>query len=195
MSKWIDYDQYLKSDEWRAQRAMALERAGYKCSICGETDCLNVHHKTYAHLGNERPEELQVLCKTHHWIEHNPGKPIPDKIDEIEIDAQRKISEERGCKHLAFTIGKIDRILDSRDRDSLLPAQLRRVLELEERAKSHVIRCEVCNPDVSKLYTWEERQEMKIASDKEREYRRKLRKQERGKEKRSRKVKGKLRQQ
>ncbi len=64
--KW-DYRGYLQSPAWKARRVEALIRAGYKCEKCGMIGVkLEIHHKTYANIGNERPEDLEVLCERCH---------------------------------------------------------------------------------------------------------------------------------
>lgn len=76
---------FYSSALWKATRKLALVRAGNRCEHtewysgdayhqvpallmrCTVTTNLQVHHKTNAHFGgDERPEDLQVLCKTHH---------------------------------------------------------------------------------------------------------------------------------
>lgn len=69
-NKYRNYKEYLKTDHWKITRAAALRRAGYKCEICGSSKELNVHHLTYKNIGNERPEELKVLCYYHHKMIH-----------------------------------------------------------------------------------------------------------------------------
>jgi 5-methylcytosine-specific restriction endonuclease McrA len=74
------YREYLASDRWRERRAEALKTAGYRCSRCGKYASasagagLQVHHLTYAHLGQELPEDLQVVCTACHRAVH--GKPL-----------------------------------------------------------------------------------------------------------------------
>jgi hypothetical protein len=64
------YDAVLVSDRWRAVRAEAIRRAGYRCVRCGRDGRLDVHHAHgYRNLGRERPEELQALCRScHDWV-------------------------------------------------------------------------------------------------------------------------------
>lgn len=67
----------MKSPAWKRIREDAIQRAGGRCEWryqhlgewwrCSEITNLTVHHLTYKRgLGNERPEELQVLCHAHH---------------------------------------------------------------------------------------------------------------------------------
>lgn len=64
------YEAYLRTREWRQRRDDALRRAKWTCERCPAQRGLQVHHKTYERLGNERPEDLQVLCVTCHEGHH-----------------------------------------------------------------------------------------------------------------------------
>ena len=65
-----DYLAYLKSPWWSQRRNLALLNAGYRCRRCGVTRQLEVHHLSYAHLGAELDEDLEVLCRGCHLGEH-----------------------------------------------------------------------------------------------------------------------------
>lgn len=41
---------------------------GYKCRICNSPDHLEVHHRSYDHIFDERMEDLTTLCATDHWL-------------------------------------------------------------------------------------------------------------------------------
>lgn len=68
-----EYDEYIRSKEWKIKCQKALERAGNKCEKCGRDKYsvkLVVHHLTYDHFKNEPPEDLLVVCaKNCHFIE------------------------------------------------------------------------------------------------------------------------------
>ena len=66
------YLDYLDSPEWWTIRHHTLHRAGYRCERCGSCGPLEVHHRTYRHLGNEAESELEALCTTCHRNEHLP---------------------------------------------------------------------------------------------------------------------------
>jgi 5-methylcytosine-specific restriction endonuclease McrA len=80
LRRWWYRNIYLKSDSWRETRAAALKRDRYRCTKCGangkKTDWLGrrnplqVHHKSYAHVGRELDEELTVLCRACHMKKH-----------------------------------------------------------------------------------------------------------------------------
>lgn len=71
------YHEYMRSCAWRRVRKAALKRTGGKCERCDSTSRLHVHHLTYARLGGERPEDLQVLCEPCHNALHNPLAQAP----------------------------------------------------------------------------------------------------------------------
>ena len=73
------YQKYLLSDEWSLKRARAIELAGGRCQLCNSEDPLNVHHRTYERIGDERPEDLTVLCKTCHALHHAIWTPKSQK--------------------------------------------------------------------------------------------------------------------
>src|SRR6266581_4708000 len=61
---------YMKTAKWKKKRKAKLDQAGRRCEQCGSvTGGMDVHHKTYDRLGNERLEDLVVLCVRCHEIE------------------------------------------------------------------------------------------------------------------------------
>jgi hypothetical protein len=69
--KSMPYRDYLQTDHWKEVRAQMLKRAGHKCSLCGSRERLNVHHNNYQSLGDERWEDLAVLCRPCHGKFHD----------------------------------------------------------------------------------------------------------------------------
>lgn len=67
----VNYAEYLKSDAWQTRRAAALRRAEHRCQVCGAAERLEVHHRSYERLGNERPADLVVLCRKCHQVFHD----------------------------------------------------------------------------------------------------------------------------
>lgn len=65
-TKEMPYEQYLRTPQWKTIRRLKLEASDYKCSVCGGTDRLEVHHNTYDRRGCERLADLAVLCRRHH---------------------------------------------------------------------------------------------------------------------------------
>jgi hypothetical protein len=64
---------YLKSNSWLKFRAMILYERSHTCQKCGKKRLpfqLNVHHLTYARVGHERREDVQLLCIWCHAKEH-----------------------------------------------------------------------------------------------------------------------------
>ena len=81
-SRWVqyrfdpkqDYEAWLCTDAWAEIREAALERADRACEACCATRRLQVHHKHYKTFGNERPQDVQVLCAECHVDEHINGE-------------------------------------------------------------------------------------------------------------------------
>jgi 5-methylcytosine-specific restriction endonuclease McrA len=70
----VDYATYIKTSRWKQRREEAKRRAGNRCLVCNSGDRLEVHHRSYANLGNERPEDLTVLCADCHRRFHEGGR-------------------------------------------------------------------------------------------------------------------------
>ncbi|MCL4296307.1 MAG: HNH endonuclease [Anaerolineae bacterium] len=67
----INYYDYLKSPEWQRRAFEAKRRARFRCQVCnapGNVRRLHTHHRTYARLGHEDPEDLLVACEDCHQI-------------------------------------------------------------------------------------------------------------------------------
>jgi 5-methylcytosine-specific restriction endonuclease McrA len=61
---------YMKTAKLKKKRKAKLDQAGRRCERCGSVNGrMDVHHKTYDRLGNERLEDLVVLCVRCHEIE------------------------------------------------------------------------------------------------------------------------------
>ena len=56
------YNQYLASDDWKSVRERVLKRACGVCEGCLEAQAKEVHHQTYAHVGDEFLFELVAIC-------------------------------------------------------------------------------------------------------------------------------------
>ncbi len=66
----FDYQQYLRSPAWLERRRLVLLRANGICEECHQWPIVNVHHLTYARLGNEPLEDLQGVCSRCHRNHH-----------------------------------------------------------------------------------------------------------------------------
>jgi hypothetical protein len=82
----MPYRRYLQTPEWRKTRAAALLRAEHCCALdVTHTERLEVHHRTYARIGEERGCDLMVLChechERHHAANGRPG-PRPERPPE-----------------------------------------------------------------------------------------------------------------
>jgi hypothetical protein len=65
------YQTYLLSPGWRRRRKQALKRAGFRCQLCNSPDeHLEVHHRTYERVGDEKAKDLIVLCPKCHRVFH-----------------------------------------------------------------------------------------------------------------------------
>lgn len=74
---WEWYNRYLQSPEWRDKRARVMRRASGICEGCLDRRAVHVHHKTYAHVGNELLFELAALCDACHDLVHDDNQNTP----------------------------------------------------------------------------------------------------------------------
>jgi len=78
----MPYTDYLQTAHWRETRKRKLMAVGCKCERCNNYRNLEVHHLTYDRLGDERMDDLEVLCPDCHrkahgaaWPGGDPGSP------------------------------------------------------------------------------------------------------------------------
>jgi hypothetical protein len=76
-----EYRKYISSADWQERRKLFLagkDGLGSWCNRCriprwlasiAYDQDLHVHHKSYANIGIEKPEDLEILCKRCHEIE------------------------------------------------------------------------------------------------------------------------------
>ena len=83
MGRRKEYEKFLKSLDWKEQRAEALDRTEGFCEFCGEV-AVNVHHAQYPKkLKENNPHNLIAVCKRCHDLSH--GLRAMEKI----VDATR----------------------------------------------------------------------------------------------------------
>lgn len=76
-----NYQEYLKSEGWKAKRAMILNMWGNRCALCNKSGVLHLHHRDYSKVGNEEVTDVIPLCELHHRLIH---KPLPmDELEEL----------------------------------------------------------------------------------------------------------------
>ena len=70
------YNDYLKSQHWDIVKTMFRDSSScrHKCYVCGvgvgNTAMMNIHHRTYANIGNEHEHDLVELCRDCHVAVH-----------------------------------------------------------------------------------------------------------------------------
>lgn len=73
------YHEYLKSDHWKDFRRRYFACHKRRCSICGKTKRIELHHITYARLGHEQMDNVRPLCHFCHALTHrtvDSGVPL-----------------------------------------------------------------------------------------------------------------------
>ena len=67
-----NYPQYLVTFHWRKIRKDIIEKHKV-CQKCGSKEKLHVHHFTYDNIGNEKEEDLILVCEDCHKKLHKIG--------------------------------------------------------------------------------------------------------------------------
>lgn len=80
---YVDYHEYIRSEEWAEKRNLVYLRANGYCEADG---CVRrasqVHHKTYDNLGDEPLEDLEALCHRCHLNRH-PDAAKKDRKERV----------------------------------------------------------------------------------------------------------------
>jgi 5-methylcytosine-specific restriction endonuclease McrA len=62
-----DYNSYVGSTEWQRLKCEVIKQRGNRCERCRRVSAyLELHHKHYYSLGNEQPEDVELLCPKCH---------------------------------------------------------------------------------------------------------------------------------
>ena len=69
----MSYRDYLSTYQWRAKRRLVIERENNLCEGCRSAPIDDIHHRTYANVGDELLFQLVGLCRSCHTKCH------PDK--------------------------------------------------------------------------------------------------------------------
>jgi hypothetical protein len=64
------YTAYMKSKEWAIRRYSYFDTHNKQCRACDSVKLIQLHHKTYVRLGDERDQDLVPLCKKCHTALH-----------------------------------------------------------------------------------------------------------------------------
>lgn len=74
---YTNYKEYLKSKHWQDVKNRYYKSKLPKridgvcvCKVCNEKKSLSLHHRTYKNMGNERLNDLILLCQECHHIAH-----------------------------------------------------------------------------------------------------------------------------
>lgn len=72
----IPYHVHLKSQYWRDVTEIVKKRDGGRCRLCNSRSSLQVHHRTYDHIGVEMEhlDDLTTLCAYCHNAFHEIAK-------------------------------------------------------------------------------------------------------------------------
>lgn len=61
----VGYENYMKTNHWIQIRSSIINQSS-KCTACGSTEKLHLHHRHYKNIGNETIADFEILCKRCH---------------------------------------------------------------------------------------------------------------------------------
>jgi len=98
------YFLYLRSQAWKQRRAEAIRASGGCCDECGTPHVEEVHHVTYARLGNERLEDLASVCVRCHRLAHTAIDAIEedDMVGSMVSNGRKVGVAGPGCGHAVY---------------------------------------------------------------------------------------------
>lgn len=67
------YNDYLSSYSWNIKRDILIKKYDGRCQLCNSNKNINIHHRTYENLGDEKFTDLTVLCNSCHKKFHDIG--------------------------------------------------------------------------------------------------------------------------
>lgn len=91
----LDYQKYLNSSKWGKKRQELFDSRGEACEQCGFEYYLHVHHLNYENFGDEKLEDLQILCHRCHLSKHDV---YFDKFIKCEPEVKLKKKSNRKTK-------------------------------------------------------------------------------------------------
>lgn len=70
------YHKRISSTEWKKLRLEVIEQQGNRCQHCGKDGIsLALHHKHYKSMGNEQPQDVELLCSDCHATADQKRRP------------------------------------------------------------------------------------------------------------------------
>jgi len=95
-----EYHEYIVSDAWKATRKRYWSsKMSKKCYVCGEkSGSLELHHRTYKNLGNERLMDLVPVHRECHELIHKLYNERTNKKDglwQMTTKARRLLSKSK----------------------------------------------------------------------------------------------------
>lgn len=126
----VNYNAYIQSEKWRRFRARYFRFSGHSkaCVICGDNE-VQLHHVTYANLGNEKYEDVIPLCQMHHATIHAAHAHFGIPLENFEEARKRALLEKQPKK-----FGKVQVAKSSKRRpyDFTIPKRLKRSKDPEQ---------------------------------------------------------------
>lgn len=115
------HKQVLESKRWKELRRRRIREVGGKCERCGASGVLELHHRHYQTLGEERPSDVEVVCRRCHAEGHGKGDPRDNYFRDLEV-----------FDECVLALQNSDPLLDERQRAELAAELLPKIHRIED---------------------------------------------------------------
>jgi hypothetical protein len=106
------YRDYLRSHSWFKLRDRYWASPDTpKACMCGETEGLELHHKTYHRVGEEKLSDLLPLCGNCHAMIH-----VLERRGEVGLDLSGFESTERAAQYAAERAERLNALIEPEQR-------------------------------------------------------------------------------
>jgi hypothetical protein len=83
-----NYYAYQQSQCWQDLKSLAMWAAGNKCTSCGGTEGLELHHLHYRSLGKENPwTDVTIFCRQchakNHGVNQSSDESFPERLERV----------------------------------------------------------------------------------------------------------------
>lgn len=101
------YRKHLTSSKWKQFRKDVMWDRDKKCECCGGV-AQHVHHWDYETFGNERPEDVAILCVECHEAIHHKYERMTRRMMQVPIvlkaEQIREFQRQRSAQVIANTV-------------------------------------------------------------------------------------------
>lgn len=113
-----NYDRYINSGAWEERKIAYYAKHERKCTGCGATEDVDLHHHTYERLGAELDTDLVPVCESCHTTIHRFHEEQGGSLSAATFDALRFLTDKQESQTRAQSQGFVPRNQRGAKRDN-----------------------------------------------------------------------------